>query len=573
LCVIALATLLAPLPLRAQTVPLPGGEAEFEYGDFTGPRRSDVEWPVGRVNWMLEMNRTVRYLDTWQERDPGPEFGGMIEAESGPLGGVIQTDNTLEAIWVWSHYRRITGDTSFDDNIRDAWIYCENWPAWQEESPNYYRVHNCAWALTAESEYRAATGDTTFLAYGRTSAEYIRNTPLFLNQNQFLNAMVQGWAAGQLYIYAEELNQAAWRQKALDYGETMIDWVAVNPARNLSFETWAMSAGTLAWGICASVFADDPVRGAQWIAGNGALVDTFQVWYDVPNDGFDWDNSWNVGYCNAHFAMGEISGDPYYTGIGEKLTRKLNAYDTDDDGGIMATTQDPPTIDMSWVSSYLAKFGMARLLGDPPATDAGLLAFTSPADGDTFALGTPIPLRVQATNYGLQALSGVEVAADGLDPATIDLDFVEVEEVELDPGSLYPAGRHQITVYTSHPADAVPSNDSLTVTFFVGDPAALGEPVSERPAILAVQPNPLISPATISLAVPAGQTADVGLFALDGSRLTGWTAEAGQSRVARFIWDGRDAAGRPAPAGLYFVRARCGDISVTERIVKLGAPR
>lgn len=567
----------AVAPALAQTMPLPGDEARVDRGnDPTGPPRSErVVWPTGRINWLLELDRTVRFLDVWQYRGVGSNFGGMIEAEGGPLGGVIQTDNTLEAIWVWSHYKRLTGTTAYDDNIADAWTYCQVWPAWLEEGGNgYYRVHNCAWALTAESEYRAATADTSFKWYGRTSAEYIRSTPLFLNQSQRLNAMVQGWAAGNLYVYAEELGNPTWRQKALDYGETMINWIAVNPAVNLSFETWAMSAGTIVWGICNSVFRNDQPRGALWVQNNGALVDTFQVWYNVPNDTYDWDNSWNVAYCNAHFAMGEVSGNPHYTAMGEKLTRKLNAYDTDDDGGIMATTQDPPTIDMSWVSCYLAKFGYARLLGTPAPEDAGILAFTSPADGDTilWPVGIPIPVRVQASNFGLQSLAGVEIHVVGPvnASASIDLGYVEVEEVELDPGWVPPApGLYEFTAYTVYPGDGNAANDSLTIRVYLLDSAGAEEALTLGPRILTVWPNPVRERALISLAVPAGQAGRVDLFSLDGRRVTSWRVEPAGARTLHFAWGGPDSDGRSAPPGIYFVRAQCGDQALARKLVRL----
>ncbi len=571
--------LLTP-PALAQTQPLPDPEANSIGPTVTGPAGSTrVAWPTHRVNWLLELDRTVDFLDVWQYRTPGTNFGGMIEAEGGPLGGVIQTDNTLEAIWVWSHYRLLTGDTSYDDNIHDAWIYCQNFPAWLEEGGNgYYRVHNCAWALTAESAYRAATGDTTFMAYGRTSAEYIKNTPLFLNQLQRLNAMVQGWAAGNLYLYAEELANETWRQKALDYGETMIDWIAVNPATNLAFETWAMSAGTIVWGICNSTFRADQPRGALWIENYGALVDTFQVWYNVPNDGYDWDNSWNVAYLNAHFAMGDVSGDPHYTRMGEKLTRQLNSYDTDDDGGIQATTQDPETIDMSWVSCYLAKFGYARMVGTPPETDAGLLEFTTLHEGDVFYLGEgpAVPIRVAATNFGLLPLTGVEVHLAGADTgsAVVDLPFVGLEEVELSPGWLPSVpGVHEFLAWTTVAGDEDVSNDTLTVRVSVIDPAAVDDGPGGSSADsrrVSIAPNPSRGGSLITFAAPPWQDGHVELFALDGRQVRGWPVEAGVSRTLRFTWDGRDASGQPAPAGIYFVRAEWGGKVETRKLVRLG---
>jgi hypothetical protein len=45
--------------------------------------------------------------------------------ETSPTTHPILEDfhDTLEAIWVWSHHRRLTGDRKFDANIREAWRY------------------------------------------------------------------------------------------------------------------------------------------------------------------------------------------------------------------------------------------------------------------------------------------------------------------------------------------------------------------------------------------------------------------------------------------------------------------
>ncbi len=401
-------------PAWAQTVPIPPDQV-WNGPPTAGPAAGVVVWPTGRVDLMHEVDETAAFLDVWQNKVAGPDFGGEIEAESGPLGGVIQTDNTLEAIWVWSHYMIITGRQTYLPDIANAWIYCQNYPPWLEEGGDgYYRVHNCAWALAAESEYRAATADTTFKWFARTSANYIVKTPLTIGQTQKLNAFVEGWAAGNLYLYGQEMSNPGWMTSAVNYGNALLNWVAYNPPVQLELEYWAMSSGTLVWGLCNSVFRDNPSEGKTWVQNYGALVDTFQVWYKVPGDQYNWDNAWNVGYANGHFGMYDVSGDPTYRRHGENLTRQLLSYDTDDDGGIMATTQDPPTEDMSWVSSYLAKFGLCRMLGTPAQRDAGILAFQSPTDGDTLVLGSgPFPVEVLAANFGVQPLTGVSVYLQG----------------------------------------------------------------------------------------------------------------------------------------------------------------
>ena len=555
------------LPAAAQTPYVPPEAADLDAPSSTGPATGggEVEWPAGRINYLFELDQIAAFLDVWQYLGADSDFGGMIEAEGGPLGDVIQTDNTLEAIWVWSRYTELTGSVEYLDNIADAWVYVGVHPPWLEEGGNgYYRVHNAAWGLTAESAYRSATGDDGFLAFAETCADYIVSVNLFLNQFQKLNAFVQGWAAGNLYLYGEEMSDAGWMTAALAQGEELIDWVEFDPPVQLALETWAMSSGTLVWGICNSVFRDDPARGGLWIDDYGALVDTFQVWYDNAGDSFDWDNSWNVGYVNGQFAMGDVSGDAAYTRNGENLTRLLLSYDTDDDGGIQGTTQDPVTEDMTWVTTYLAKFGVARILGQPPQTDAGLLQFTSPADGDIIVLpaaGAPVPIRVLATNFGLQDIPSVDVhlAGDASGLVTIALDFVEKEEVELDAGWTPPGpGDYELIAYTTLAGDEDALNDTLRIMVKALDAASAG---GEGPSVLSagsVRPNPSSGVSWIALDLPEGTPAEIGIFTPDGRRVTAWSLPAGERRRVERAWRGATPDGERLPAGIYFLRARIG---------------
>jgi len=82
-----------------------------------------------------DYNRAALFLKTLQVMEPGPDFGGMREAEHMP--DVIQTDNTEEAVWIWSRYFELTGDESVIQNIENAWIYIWNFPSWREEGGNH----------------------------------------------------------------------------------------------------------------------------------------------------------------------------------------------------------------------------------------------------------------------------------------------------------------------------------------------------------------------------------------------------------------------------------------------------
>jgi hypothetical protein len=243
--VTALATAPAPDPANDPN-------ADWQLWLQGGPRDARVMPPdLGPFNYLREFDQIMGFLADWQVSDPdSSDYGGEIEAEAGYLGGVIQTDNTLEAIWCWSRYRQLTGSTDYDDNIAAAWVYSTNYPAWLEEgSPgdDYYRVHNCAWGLTAVLMYAAATGDHSHDAYAETCAQYIVSHSLVIDGtiwSQRLDAFCKGWAAGNLYLYGEATSNLTYMNSALVQGADVLAWIDLAPSTNLAAEYWAMSSGT-----------------------------------------------------------------------------------------------------------------------------------------------------------------------------------------------------------------------------------------------------------------------------------------------------------------------------------------
>jgi hypothetical protein len=91
--------------------------------------------------------------------------------------------------------------------------------------------------------------------------------------------------------------------------------------------------------------------------------------------------------------------------------------------------------------------------------------------------------------------------------------------------------------------------------------AAAGEPSALR-----VAPNPARVGNLVRFADPAAAARHVLVFSADG-RLVQALPRAGGAPGAGFTWDGRDAAGRPAAAGVYLVRTDDGEGSRTARIV------
>ncbi len=567
-----------PAPLAPPDDSLSPGQLEFWLeGGPSGSRV--VPDPLGPFNYVREFDQMVSFFAAWQVTDPdSSDYGGMIEAESGALAGVIQTDNTLEAIWCWSRYREFSGRDTYDDNIAAAWVYCTNYPAWAEAGAvgeNYYRVHNCAWGLTAVLQYKAATGDDSFDAYAQTCASYIDTRPLNLYSGDAytrrLNAFCKGWAVGNLYLYAEAIGDATLMDAAITQGEDVLSWINTFPPAYLAYEYWAMSSGTAMWGVCNSVFRDDPAQGQAWLAANGGYMDVWSDWYDVP--GYDWDSAWNVAYCNAHFAVWDVTGDPDYWLNGKYVADNLLSLDTDDDGGITAETIDPATEDMSWVTCYLVKFGVDRLMGEPPDHDVGVLRFAGLEDGQVFEVGVPVPVAVVATNYGLadEADAEVHLVSDAGDTiwTDVDLPFAALETYTYGTAWIPPTdGFYTLTAWTELAGDEDPANDTVTVTIQVGDPSSVPEDVA-LVSFGGPARNPFARGTSFNLSL--GVDADVLLAVYDvRGRLVARIADGRFGRGDhRLEWDGRDRSGRSLPSGVYLYRFEAAGRSSNGKLVKL----
>lgn len=96
------------------------------------------------------------------------------------------------------------------------------------------------------------------------------------------------------------------------------------------------------------------------------------------------------------------------------------------------------------------------------------------------------------------------------------------------------------------------------------------EPPSAIAIGLAARPNPFAGAATIELVVPGDRTAaHVTVHDVTGRHLaTLWHGPA-PAGTTRLTWDGQDADGRPAPTGVYLVRANVGSTTRSLRLVRL----
>lgn len=115
----------------------------------------------------------------------------------------------------------------------------------------------------------------------------------------------------------------------------------------------------------------------------------------------------------------------------------------------------------------------------------------------------------------------------------------------------------------------VTTNGFLRVTTAVGVDPASPPTLSLAPP----WPNPGGPPISTLFVLPGdgagGATFELAIFALDGRRVRTLAAGPGIPGAYRVSWDGLDASGAPAAAGLYFMRMRAGVGSAERRIVLL----
>lgn len=348
---------------------IPIGEIEAQIAnsvqiDADGPWRGDQLPQFNR-----ELDERV-YLDEYmqilewqvgmQVDDPGPAFGGQREGELD--WNIIQTDNTQEVLRDWAWYARYTGDLErYRENIDASFEYTMNYPAYNEEgggNPNYYRVHNCGWALVAVMEHIRAYGDSTYLWYGDSCAVYLDSYRLTFNNTFSLNALAAGYGAGALYEYGVWRENQEWIEAAQEIAEDVQAWIESNP-NHLSNETWAMSGGTAMWGVVTALFSDDHEAGQEWLPD---YVDDLAIYTPEGN----WNNSATVWNGHAWAAIYEVLGDQESYDNMLWVTDFLLAQDYEDDDGGIPASEDNYENDQSWTSAYLVWYLLEKLIPPHP---------------------------------------------------------------------------------------------------------------------------------------------------------------------------------------------------------------
>ncbi len=309
--------------------------------------------------------------------------GGIQEGED--YTSVVESDNTQEAIWIWSRYAELTGDyTTYQTRINKAWTYCLANPAWLEGGAratplNYYSTYNIGWGLLAEMKYRQVysgkSGYVNHTSYAASCADTLVNyTPGTSNTT---DALCLGIASGALYQYGVDVNSSTYKNRAVVLGGNIRTWLNGNTA-NFAAESWAVSGGIAVWGVLNSYYKDTAYAG-----GAAAWAETANTYMPL-NAANGANNNYEYGmdgwYAWGHYAVSRYRGADSFAKY-KNVIDKIMASDNDADGGIRQGITYADTSDYAWVTN-IAQFAVNYgLIGTTNYTISGTIT----SDGSPLA--------------------------------------------------------------------------------------------------------------------------------------------------------------------------------------------
>jgi hypothetical protein len=116
----------------------------------------------------------------------------------------------------------------------------------------------------------------------------------------------------------------------------------------------------------------------------------------------------------------------------------------------------------------------------------------------------------------------------------------------------------------------VPTSNVVTVQCEGATPSgSVGGWVGPRALALRVSPNPSRGESVIELRLPAMQKVRLTIFDLSGRQVREVFSAPLTAGEHVFRWDGLDASGRVAAAGVYFATVTAGDKRISTRVMRM----
>jgi hypothetical protein len=300
--------------------------------------------------------------------------------------------------------------------------------------------------------------------------------------------------------------------------------------------------GVLTDGTAAAGVAD-----GSW--GWGASFQDFNNdgWLDIYHV-----NGWRPAYPYDESRLFVNGGDGTFTELAAALGcadrgegRGVCCFDYDRDGDvdIFIANNDQPAV----------------LYRNEGITNHWLTVKLAGASPNTQELGA----RVRVTAGGLTQLREVNNGSNFLSQDPADAHFglggsavVDVVEVTWTDGT--------VTVLTGVEADRI-----LTVDRATGSASRFPARSAGGVALLGAAPNPFRESTAIRFSMEAGDPVTVRVYDAAGRLVRSLQDESCAAGSRSVMWDGRNAAGRPVTAGVYWYRVGAGDTVVQGRVARL----
>ncbi len=325
--------------------------------------------PVDAAQLSAFLDRAATFQDQQQCAATGDAcYGAVHEIEGQPPFSEL---DTVEGLLVWAVHQQRVGRADHAPARERAWQYLTAHPPAQIGPPAYYQVYACALAVYEILEEDRATGQRAHdaaLAPCRAILE-AAGTSLALSADQLAEPAAMALAGSALYELGEARGDDAAKTAGAALGQRAKAWLDADPAGLASSSQFAMTGGTVYFGVMRSYLRAHPEQSA-WAEQVGAQLGGFDDVPDatIPRSSDDWRNAYSAWNMAA-----QLEAARHTTGaVAEEHKRqfrcilaRLVQQDTDGDGGIPGSIARPSSEDQGWISAYAVWMGVGPALAEP----------------------------------------------------------------------------------------------------------------------------------------------------------------------------------------------------------------
>lgn len=144
-------------------------------------------------------------------------------ADEGAFPIVEDFHDTLEAIWVWTFYTRLSSEQTFKPNIDWAWKYiAKNWKRFIGEKNEGKSLYDCSYVLFSGTLYQKVFHDDKYKEFLEEAGNNLRKYLSKIKSTADREYRDPYWMAYCLGRAAKDLNKEAWFQTAEDFAKRTV---------------------------------------------------------------------------------------------------------------------------------------------------------------------------------------------------------------------------------------------------------------------------------------------------------------------------------------------------------------